>query len=129
MKEFSKNITVTTKHLDELNHVNNVQYVQWVQDIAKSHWEIIASRDLKKEYLWVMVSHNIAYKGQAFLNDKLLLKTHINKIGKTISERTVQILNINTNKILAHSITKWCLLNKQKNRPTRLTTELETLFN
>ena len=65
MTSFEQTLTVTSDHLDELQHVNNVQYLQWVQDIAGAHWQHLI-RDNPTEFgLWVVRSHHIEYKRQA----------------------------------------------------------------
>ena len=93
MQVFEKILTVTQKDLDDLNHVNNVRYVQWVQDVAEEHWLSKAPSQILEHYFWVMVSHHIQYKGQAFLNDKLLLKTFVTKSEGVTSTRIVEIYN------------------------------------
>ena len=79
MKTYETTLVVTKEHIDDLNHVNNVHYVQWVQDIAKAHWQSKASVELQTKYSWFLLSHFIEYKGAAFLNDIIKLKTYIAK--------------------------------------------------
>ena len=128
MQTFEKLITVTKDDLDELHHVNNVRYVQWVQDVAEAHWMSKASTQILEQYFWVMVSHHIQYKGQAFLKDKLLMKTFVVKSEGVTSTRTVEIYNQNSGKLLTTSETVWCFMSKKNNRPTRITQEVVDLF-
>ena len=79
MPIYKTELTVTKEDLDELNHVNNVRYVQWINDIAKAHWLKNASKQLLENYYWVVINHNIHYKGAAFLNETLSLKTYVIK--------------------------------------------------
>lgn len=65
MKTFQ--FTVTKEDLDELNHVNNIRYIQWIQDIAKAHWQQIATDDIYNSYFWVVRKHVVAYKASAHL--------------------------------------------------------------
>ncbi len=128
MQTFEKLITVKQNDLDYLEHVNNVRYVQWVQDVAEEHWKSKASTQILDHYFWVMVSHHIQYKGQAFLNDELLLKTFVVKSEGVSSTRTVEIYNKNSGKLLTTSETIWCFMSKESNRPTRITQEVADLF-
>ena len=128
MESFEKVITVTKSDLDDLNHVNNVRYVQWVQDVAELHWTSKATAHILNTYFWVMLSHHIQYKGQAFLNDNLVLKTFVTKSEGVTSTRMVEIYNKTTGKLLTTSETNWCFMSKDSKRPTRITQEVIDLF-
>jgi acyl-CoA thioester hydrolase len=128
MQIFEQTIKVTTNEIDSLNHVNNVVYVQWVQNIAELHWNKESSDDQKTNYYWVMVQHLINYKGAALVNDKIHLKTFIKESKGVKSTRIVEIYNAESKKLLAISETQWCLISRATNKPTRITHELESLF-
>lgn len=128
MQVFEKTITVSKGDLDQLNHVNNVRYVQWVQDIAEAHWLQNATKDILDNFFWVLVNHQINYKSPAFLGDQILVKTYITKSEGVTSIRHVEFINTNTHKIIVSSITKWCLLSKVNNKPTRVISKISELF-
>ncbi|MBQ0767647.1 MAG: thioesterase family protein [Bizionia sp.] len=129
MKTLEYDITVTTNHLDDLNHVNNVVYVQWVNDIAKVHWEKVAPQVIKNDYFWVLMSHTIEYKKAAVLNNTITVKTYIIDSSSITSLRAVEMYNSETQELVAKSETKWCFMNAHTQRPTRITPEVEELFN
>ena len=129
MQVYEKLIIVTHKDLDNLNHVNNVKYVQWVQDIAEEHWLKNATSTILENYYWVLTSHHIQYKNEALLGDHLLLRTFISKNEGVRSTRKVEILNNKTKKMLVSSETVWCLIDASSKRPSRVTAEIENLFN
>lgn len=120
--------TVTKEDLDDLNHVNNVIYVQWIQDIAKEHWEVRATDQLKKDFIWVVIRHEIDYKTQAFLGDEILIETYVGETTFVTSERFVNIKNAKTGKILVTAKSMWCLLDAASKRPTKITEDLRTVF-
>ena len=128
MHTYEKLITVNQDHLDELHHVNNVCYVQWVNDIAKEHWYQNATQNLLEQYIWVVIKHCITYKGAAFLNDVLKLKTYVSFSEGVTSLRIVEIYNNSTNKLLVKSEINFCLINKKNNRPTRIPENILNLF-
>ncbi|WP_456867235.1 acyl-CoA thioesterase [Galbibacter sp. BG1] len=128
MKEFTEIITVKEDDLDDLFHVNNVRYLQWIQDIAKNHWQTEATQEMLDNYIWMVLNHYIEYKGQAFLNDEILLKTYIKKAEGVTSTRIVEIYNNTTDKLLVSCKTNWCLIDKNSKRPIRLTDDLKNLF-
>jgi acyl-CoA thioester hydrolase len=128
MDIFESEIVVKQSDLDELNHVNNIRYVEWVQDIAKRHWLKNATSNILENFFWVMTNHCIAYKNEAFLGDKLMLKTYIKTNEIAISTRIVEITNKHSNVLIAKSETKWCLLSTKSKRPVRITKEITHLF-
>lgn len=129
MQIFQKEITVAKTDLDQLNHVNNVRYVQWVQDIAEAHWLKNASQQILDSYYWVLVKHTIDYKGQAFLGDAILIKTYVESSEGVSSIRKVEMHNQSSNKLIIASVTKWCLIEKKTNRPSRISSEIAEMFN
>jgi acyl-CoA thioester hydrolase len=128
MHTYVKEITVTEKDLDGLNHVNNVRYVQWVQDVAEEHWNSKATHRISETYYWVMLNHHIQYKGQAYLNDVLELKTYVTKSEGVTSTRIVEIYNKDSGKLLITSETHWCFMSRENQRPTRIPKEIIELF-
>ena len=128
MQSFESQITVSQDDLDNLNHVNNVRYVQWVQDVAEKHWNENATPQMLSVYFWILLKHNIKYKNPAVLGDEILLKTYIKESGGVTCVRMVEIFNKNSNKLLAVSETKWCLVSQKNMRPSRITDEIRLLF-
>ena len=128
MKTFEKIISVTPEDLDDLNHVNNVRYVQWIQDIAKEHWFHESTKEMNSEYVWVVLNHNIDYKNSAVLNDKILIRTYVEKSEGVTSTRVVEMYHNQTNRLIVKSKTKWCLLDAKTFKPSRITEEIINLF-
>ena len=128
MKTLEKEIIVSKNDLDELNHVNNVIYIHWVQEIAKNHWKSLVSSEIIKNYYWVLLEHQIKYLHPAFLGDKIILKTYVEKTEVVKSNRIVEIYNTDTNKLLVTSKTIWCLINAKTKKPNRITDEIREAF-
>lgn len=128
MQTFEKTIIVSKDDLDQLNHVNNVRYVQWVQDIAEAHWLKNAPKTILDNYFWVMLSHNIQYKGEALLGDELTVKTFVSKSEGLTSIRHVEITNNANDKLIVTSETKWCFMNTATKKPARIPAEVAKLF-
>lgn len=124
---YTQRRTVAADDLDEFQHVNNVRYVQWIQDIAKEHWEVRATEELKKDFFWVVVRHEIDYKKQAFLGDELLIETFVGDTTFVTSDRFVNIRNTN-GQVLVAAKSSWCLLDTRTKRPTRITDDLRRVF-
>ncbi len=121
---FEETLMVSDKDLDELEHVNNVRYVQWMEDIAKSHWEKKAPSEVQDKYIWMVLRHEIDYKGQAFKGDELLLQTYVGEHTHVTSQRHVIIRNKETKKILIQARSTWCLLDAQTRKPARINVKM-----
>lgn len=128
MKILEKEITVSKNDLDDLNHVNNVVYVNWIQEIAKNHWNVLVSDEIKDNYYWVLLEHNIKYLHSALLNEKIIIKTYIEETKGVKSSRIVEIFNKGTNQLLVTSKTIWCLINAKTNKPSRINNEIRKAF-
>lgn len=125
---YSHRRTVEEDDLDELQHVNNVRYVQWIQDIAKEHWEVRATKQLKNDFFWVVIRHEIDYKKEGLLYDELLIETFVGDTTFVTSERFVNIKRAGTGELLVAAKSVWCLLDTSTKRPTRITPELTKVF-
>lgn len=127
-ERFTKEVTVKAEHLDELNHVNNVQYVQWIQDIAKAHWDARSSKKQNEDFFWVVVKHEVDYKKQAMLGERLLLKTFIEETTHVTSKRKVIIESLDKQHVVVEGISTWCLLDKKTGKPSKISEELKNIF-
>ncbi|MDG5491756.1 thioesterase family protein [Psychroserpens sp. SPM9] len=128
MQIYEQELSVTQADLDARQHVNNVRYVQWVQDIAEAHWLLKSPETIRSQFYWVMISHHIHYKAEAVLGDHLTLKTFVIQTESVKSVRRVEIYNSKTQKLLASSETIWCFMSYETHKPTRIPSEIKTLF-
>ena len=87
MKIFSKSIVATNAHLDFNNHVNNLVYMQWALDISREHWLSEISDEIDDQYFWMVRSHHVEYKQQAFLGDEITIKTNVEGYRGPFSDR------------------------------------------
>ncbi|KPM33641.1 Thioesterase family protein [Croceitalea dokdonensis DOKDO 023] len=125
----TKKITVSSTDLDDLGHVNNVRYVEWIQEISKEHWQSVVNGNSIASYIWVVRNHNITYYSPAYLGDVLELTTKILSTKGALSNRQVEMKNLNTQEKVVTSLTSWCLLHPETLLPTRVPNEIQNLFN
>ncbi|TRZ45180.1 acyl-CoA thioesterase [Robertkochia solimangrovi] len=128
MEIYEKEIEVTNDDIDDLGHVNNVRYLQWVQDIAGEHWQLRSDEAMRDRYIWMVISHNIHYKGQAFPGDIIQLKTFVTKASGVTSLRKVEMYLKDSGKLLVTAETVWCLLDNHSRKPARMPQEIIDLF-
>ena len=127
-RAFEMNITVQPGDIDELRHVNNVVYLRWVQEVAATHWETIASPDMKRRYSWVVLRHEIDYKNPAFFGDSLTARTWVSTCEGVRSVRNVKIYHAANRKLVAEAKTTWCLLDAQTAKPRRIEDDITSIF-
>lgn len=121
---FTKTIKVESNVIDHFNHVNNLEYIKWVLGISKEHWNAVSPENIRNQYGWMILKHEVYYKGQAKLNDELLLKTWINHFSTARSTRKTIITEVKTNKIIFESEASWCFVSLETQKPTRLSIEI-----
>lgn len=117
---------VKLHHIDALNHVNNTIYLQWVQEVAYMHWDVLATKEIKDNSVWMVLRHEIDYLGQAYVNDTITIYTWIDQTEGVKSTRMVHIYC--EDKILTKSKTTFCLLDKETLKPKRVGEDILNLF-
>lgn len=125
---FSIIIKVQPADIDDLDHVNNVIYLRWIQDVAAAHWNKVASTEMKNNYSWVVLRHEIDYKSAAVLGDEIIAKTWVSSFEGVRSIRNVKLLHVANGKLLAEAKTTWCLLDAQTMRPKRIEGDIVSIF-
>ena len=125
---FEMVIPVLPVDIDEQNHVNNTVYLRWVQDIATAHWRAVASPKAQKLIGWVVLRHEIDYKGPATLNDEVILCTWVGKATRLTFERFTEIRRNRDGRLLSQARTLWCPIDAQTGRPVRVSADVRAQF-
>jgi len=125
---FSKKIKVEPDVIDHFDHVNNLEYIKWVLKISKEHWNSVTPVNIRNQFGWMILRHEVNYKGQAKLNDELLIKTWIKDYSIARSTRKTSITDTKTNKLIFESEAKWCFVSLKTQKPARITTEILNPF-
>ncbi|WP_299017042.1 thioesterase family protein [uncultured Polaribacter sp.] len=115
---FSLKIKVSADDIDVLKHVNNLVYVKWMDAIATKHWDFLTHKNPLKQYLWVVLRHEIDYLKQALLGDEILVKTWV---GETKGITSVRFMEFYKNdELLVKAKTKWVMLDAVTYKPARI---------
>jgi acyl-CoA thioester hydrolase len=125
---FSIIIKVQSADIDDLDHVNNVVYLRWVQDVAATHWDKIASSEIKEKYSWVVLRHEIDYRNAAVLGDELIATTWVSSCEGVRSVRNVKLYQAGSRKLVAEAKTTWCLLDALTMKPKRIEEDIISVF-
>jgi acyl-CoA thioester hydrolase len=125
---FEMVIPVLPGDIDEQNHVNNTVYLRWVQDIATAHWRAVASPKAQKSIGWVVLRHEIDYKGPATLGDEVVLCTWVGEATRLTFERFTEIRRKSDARLLSQARTLWCPIDAQTGRPVRVSADVRAQF-
>ena len=125
---FTKTFTAEPHHIDELGHVNNSVWVQWVQDMATSHWSAVADPSHQEQYFWVVIRHEIDYRGNIAEGESAGGTTYIPGDAKGAkSVRVVEFTDAH-GKPLVSAKTTWAMLDRQSGRLARVRPEVLAPF-
>lgn len=101
-------------------------YLKWVGEMADEHWSLKSNDAFNAKYFWVVLEHNIKYKAQAFLGDQIKVSTYVERNEGVKSIRVVEFYK--EDKLIVTSTTHWCLIDRERNRPTRVPKEVDDMF-
>ena len=125
---FTKTFTAEPHHIDELGHVNNSVWVQWVQDMATSHWSAVADPLHQEQYFWVVIRHEIDYRGNIAEGESATGTTCIPDDAKGAkSVRVVEFIDAQ-GKQLVSAKTTWAMLDRGSGRLARVRPEVLAPF-
>lgn len=125
---FTREFTASAEHIDELGHVNNTVWVQWIQDIATAHWEAVARPQDKAQFFWVVVRHEIDYRGNICDGESVTGETWIDGAARGAkSDRRVDFRNA-AGKVIVSARTTWAMLDRATQRLVRVRPEVIAPF-
>jgi acyl-CoA thioester hydrolase len=117
---FSRSFTAAPEHIDELGHVNNAVWVQWIQDLATAHWDALARPEDHAQFFWVVVRHEIDYRGNIAEGETALGTTFIPDAPKgATSVRAAQFTDSSGAKLVS-ARTTWAMLDRATQRLARV---------
>ena len=122
--QFTKTFTAEPVHIDELGHVNNSVWVQWIQDLATAHWESAADPAHQEQFFWVVIRHEIDYRGNIAAGEVAEGTTWIDgdpKGAKSI--RAVEFTDA-AGKKLVSARTTWAMMDRENGRLARVRPEV-----
>jgi acyl-CoA thioester hydrolase len=125
---FTYSFKVAESAIDDLDHVNNLTYLQWCLEAAEKHWGILSDMDLRANFAWVVLRHEIDYRGAALLGDELQIETWVNWSRGAKSERAYRIVNTADDRTLAEARTLWCLIDRSSGKPVKIPGDILNLF-
>jgi acyl-CoA thioester hydrolase len=125
---FTRTYIASPSHIDELGHVNNTVWVQWIQDMATAHWDAVARPEDRAAFFWVVVRHEIDYRGNVGLGERVTATTWIEGPAQGAkSLRRVEFTDA-SGKRLVSAATTWAMLDRATGRLARVRPEVLAAF-
>ena len=124
---FTRTFTAQPADIDELGHVNNAIWVRWVQDMATAHWQAQATPEQIAAYYWVIVRHEIDYRGNLTVGQDVEGRTWIEDApkGATFDRR---VAFVRDSKTLVQAKTTWAVIDRETERLVRVPRDVVAQF-
>ncbi len=128
MSRFTRTFIAQPHHIDELGHVNNSVWVQWIQDLATAHWDAVADPAHREQFFWVVIRHEIDYRGNIAEGERATGATWIpDQPRGAKSVRHVEFTD-SGGKRLVSAQTTWAMLERESGRLVRVRPEVIAPF-
>ncbi|WP_184242808.1 acyl-CoA thioesterase [Novosphingobium chloroacetimidivorans] len=116
------------QHIDRMGHVNNAVWVQWMEALATAHWEAVASPEHQAAYVWLVVRHEIDYRGNIREGDSAQATTWVEAPPEGARfERRYEFRN-EAGKLIVAARTQWAMLDIAAGRIMRVPADLAEQF-
>ena len=121
---FTRSFTALPEHIDELGHVNNTVWLEWVQDLATAHWADTAKPEHQQQFFWVVVRHEIDYRGNIPVGDSVTGATWID--GEPRGAKSIRRVDFHDkdDRIVVSAATTWAMLDRASGRLARVRPEI-----
>ena len=124
---FARSFTAAPDDIDELGHVNNAVWVRWIQDIAVEHWQGTATTDQVETYVWVIVRHEIDYRGNLRVGESIDARTWVVDAPRG-AKMDRHVAFERDGKTLVEARTTWAILNRATGRIARVPVAVSARF-
>jgi len=125
---FTRSFTAEARHIDEMGHVNNAVWVQWIQDMATAHWDAAARPEDREQFVWLVVRHEIDYRGNIDLGQSVEGTTWIE--GGARGAKSLRRVDFRdaAGRVIVSAATTWAMLDRTSGRPARVRPEVIAPF-
>ena len=128
---FTRTFRAEPQHIDELGHVNNTVWVQLIKDMDTAHWDAVARPEDRAAFFWVVVRHEIDYRGNVSEGAEVRAETWIEGAAQGAkSLRRVEFTDASgmRPKLLVSAATTWAMLDRATGRLARVRPEVLEAF-
>ena len=125
---YTMTFTARPEHIDVYGHVNNAVWVRWMEDVATAHWNLIAPPEHQEAYAWFVTRHEIDYRGNIGLGDRVEGVTEIRE-GPTGARFDRHFTFTDAGgKAVVKAKTTWAMIDRASQRLLRVPAEVSAPF-
>lgn len=125
---FRATIAPTPGDFDELGHVNNAVYLRWAQEMATAHWRSIATPELQRRWLWIVLRHEIDYRDPILPGGSVEARTWLGEAAGARYDRFVDLRNPGAQRAAAAVKSTWVMIDAETRKPKRVGEEIFQAF-
>lgn len=126
--QFTLTFVAEARDIDVMGHVNNAVWVQWMETIATAHWEAVAPTEHQARYAWVVIRHEIDYRGNIAEGETVTGETFIpHGPSGARFDRRVDFRNA-AGKVIVSARTTWAMIEIASGRLMRVPPEVAAPF-
>jgi acyl-CoA thioester hydrolase len=124
---FTRKFTAAAADIDELGHVNNSVWVRWMQEISVAHWRAVATPEQDAAYVWVIVRHEIDFRGNIREGETATARTWVSEAPRGAKfDRHIEF--VKDGKVLVRAKTTWAILDKLTQSLIRVPADVTARF-
>lgn len=124
---FSLPLTVSTEHIDSLNHVNNEVYLRWILMAVDAHSESLGYTlpfFINSGGCFVVRKHELNYLLPAHLGEELIIETWVTALKAAQSTRAYRIKRVRDERVIFTAETIWVYVDLKTGRPMEIPNEM-----
>ena len=125
---FSRSFTALPEHIDANAHVNNAVWVRWMEELAATHWQQDAAPEHVEAYSWVVLRHEIDYRGNVREGAKVTGTTEILEGPRGARFERHFTFTDDDGRVLVRAKTRWAMIDLTSGRPARVPAEVAAPF-
>ncbi|MGB3166349.1 MAG: acyl-CoA thioesterase [Alteraurantiacibacter sp.] len=125
---YARSFTALPEHIDVNGHVNNTVWLRWMEDLSGEHWERDALAEHRDRYVWLVLRHEIDYRGNVGEGAKVIGRTEIREGPR--GPRFVRHFTFADfgGREIVRAQTTWAMLDKASQKLKRVPSEVAAPF-
>ncbi|WP_340588438.1 acyl-CoA thioesterase [Erythrobacter alti] len=125
---YSLTFTALPEHIDMNGHVNNTVWLRWMEDLSGAHWEAQALPEHIDQFVWLVLRHEIDYRGNIAEGEQVTGETVIREAPRGPRFNRHFSFTDASGKELVRAKTTWAMMAKASGKLMRVPGEVAAPF-
>lgn len=125
---YSRKFTALPEHIDVNGHVNNTVWLRWMEDLSGEHWEAQARAEDKDQFVWLVLRHEIDYRGNIAEGEHVTGTTEIREGPRGPRFNRHFSFTDGDGRELVRAKTTWAMVEKASGKLMRVPSEVAAPF-